>query len=65
MKEMKRYGGGLVGYNAGTLYSCNTHAGIVLEADKSPAAGNPKAGYTSTYTGTTPDCDNVPPHTPR
>lgn len=60
-----RYGGGLVGYNAGTLYSCNTHAGIVVEADKSPAAGNPKAGYTSTYTGTTPDCDNVPPHTPR
>ncbi|MEL5892616.1 hypothetical protein AAE250_03810 [Bacteroides sp. GD17] len=47
--------GGLTGRNIGTIYSCNTHAGTVLEADGTPTPGNPAIG--NNY-GSTPDCED-------
>ena len=43
-KGYMTFAGGLTGYGAAPLYDCNTHAGIVLEADSTPTADNPKVG---------------------
>ncbi|MEL5892618.1 hypothetical protein AAE250_03820 [Bacteroides sp. GD17] len=53
--------GGLAGFNSGTIYSCNTHAGTVLEADGAPTPGNPAIGINY---GSTPTCEDKT-HKPR
>lgn len=51
-----KYAGGLAGGNSGAIYSCNTHAGTVLEADGTPTPGNPAIGYDGSSDNNT-DCE--------
>lgn len=56
------YAGGLAGKNDGAIYSCNTHAGTVLEVDGATTPGNPAIGNNANN-GSTPTCEDG--HTPR